>query len=137
MCWEVCFNICPLAGSPGDAGSCCFLFSHLGKNAIATTSTVAGKIAECVLGSSSVTACSGQNIGTGILGLVFSGLGSGTQIWAFSGPLSSWGDSGSQFVCSSSLWLSVLGSLQIHSTFSNKTVLSVADHEPMGIQRAV
>ena len=72
-------------------------------NAIATTSTVAGKTAECVLGSSTVTACSGQNIGTGILGLVFSGLGSGTQILAFSGPLSSWGDSSSQFVCSSSL----------------------------------
>ena len=107
------------------------------KNAIATTSTVSGKIAECVLGSSTVTACSGQNIGTGILGLVFSGLGSGTQILAFSGPLSSWGDSSSQFVCSSSLWFSALGSLQIHSTFSNKTVLSIADHEPVGIQRAV
>lgn len=65
-----------------------------GKNVmIATTSTAAGKIAECVLGSSTLRAYSGQDIGAGVLGLVIFGLQSGTMEPSipFSGHLSSWG----------------------------------------------
>ena len=96
-CWEVCCDIWPLAEFPGDAGSCCFLLSHPRKNArILTTSAVAGKSADCILGSSTFRTRSGQDSGAGVLGPVLFHLGAGILDTAapFSGHLSNLGDGG-------------------------------------------
>lgn len=130
-CWEVCCDIWPLAEFPGDAGSCCFLLSHPRKNArILTTSAVAGKSADCILGSSTFRTRSGQDSGAGVLGPVLSHLGA---------SILDLGDGGFWLpsVCSSSLWSSAPGSFQIQSISSHKAILSVADQGSMGIRRAV